>query len=400
MQRTNRTPPLRHAAPAGILAAPVATLLAAALAAPAAAASLERAPAGQLADGTAIEAFTLSNASGLSARVLTYGATLQSVLAPGRDGRLADVVLGYDSLAGYEATPRYFGATIGRYANRIAHGRFTLDGESFQLPLNEPGASLHGGTRGFDKLPWRVLATASGKAAVVTLGLASPEGDSGYPGALDVTVTYSLDDAGNLGIEFNAASTRPTVVNLTNHALFNMAGEGAPEGADNLLLTIPAARYTPVDAALVPTGELRPVAGSAFDFRAPRRIAAGWRDGGDAQLRLGRGYDHNFVLDKGQTATPQLCARLEDPRSGRVLEVLSTEPGLQFYSGNFLDGTVAGKHAHLYRMGDGMALEPQKFPDSPNQPSFPSARVDAAHPYHHVMTYRFTVAGTHRQRGN
>jgi aldose 1-epimerase len=313
---------------------------------------------------------------------------------------VADVVLGYDSLAGYEATPRYFGATIGRYANRIAHGRFTLDGESYQLPLNEPGASLHGGTRGFDKLPWKVLATASGKLASVTLGLTSPEGDSGYPGELAVTVTYSLDERGNLGIEFSATSTRPTVVNLTNHALFNMAGEGAPEGAGELLLAIPAARYTPVDAALVPTGELRPVAGSRFDFRQPLRIGAGWRDGTDPQLRLGRGYDHNFVLDKGMTATPQLCARLADARSGRTLEVLSTEPGLQFYSGNFLDGTVAGKAGHLYRMGDGIALEPQKFPDSPNQPAFPSARIDAAHPYHHAMVYRFTTAGRRQPAGN
>ena len=381
------------------IAATLAAALLGALPAPMAAAQLERAPAGQLADGTPIEAFTLSNASGLRARVLGYGATLQSVLMPGRDGALADVVLGYDTLAGYEATPRYFGATIGRYANRIAHGRFTLDGEAYQLPLNEPGASLHGGTRGFDKLPWKVLATSPGPIASVTLGLTSPEGDSGYPGELVVTVTYSLDDRGNLGIEFGATSTRPTVVNLTNHALFNMAGEGAPQGAGELLLAIPAGRYTPVDAALVPTGELRQVAGSRFDFRQPMPIGAGWRDGTDPQLRLGRGYDHNFALDKGQTATPQLCARLADPRSGRTLEVLSTEPGLQFYSGNFLDGTVAGKSGHLYRMGDGIALEPQKYPDSPNQPAFPSTRVDPAHPYHHAMVYRFIVPGTSRPAG-
>jgi aldose 1-epimerase len=370
-----------------------AALVATTLAGHAQGAHLERSPAGKLADGTPIEAFTLSNASGLSARVLTYGATLQSVLAPGRDGRKADVVLGYDTPADYEATPRYFGATIGRYANRIAHGRFALDGETYQLPLNEPGASLHGGGHGFDKQVWKVLGTDAGKLPSVTLGLSSPEGDSGYPGVLEVTVTYSLDEHGNLGIDFTATSTRPTVVNITNHALFNMAGEGAADGAEQLLLTVPASRYTPVDAALVPTGELRDVAGTAFDFRKPRSIAAGWRDGTDAQLRLGRGYDHNFVLDKGQTATPQLSARLEDPRSGRVLEVLSTEPGLQFYSGNFLDGTVAGKGGHLYRMGDGMALEPQKFPDSPNEPAFPSTRVDAGHPYRHQMIYRFTVAG-------
>ena len=350
---------------------------------------LTRAPAGRLKDGTPIEALTLSSGSGLSARILTYGATLQSVMMPDRTGRLADVVLGYDTAAEYEDKPRYFGATIGRYANRIAQGRFIIDDQTYQLPLNEASASLHGGTRGFDKQVWRVVATHSGKLASVTLALSSPDGDSGYPGQLDVTTTYSLDEAGNLQIEFRATTTRTTMVNITNHALFNMAGEGSHEGVTGQLLTIPASRYTPVDEALIPTGELRSVNGGVFDFRRPQLIAAGLRAGGDAQIRLGRGYDHNFVLDKGQTATPELSARLEEPGSGRVLEVLSTEPGLQCYSGNFLDGTVTGKREHLYRMGDGLALEPQKFPDSPNKPDFPSSRVEPTRPYHHVMIYRF-----------
>ena len=356
---------------------------------PARAVTLTRAPAGHLKDGTPIEAFTLTSSSGLVARILTYGATLQSVMVPDRAGHLADVVLGYDAAAEYEDKPRYFGVTVGRYANRIAMGRFSIDGQAYQLPLNEKSASLHGGTRGFDKQVWRVIATKSDGPASVTLALSSPEGDSGYPGQLEVTTTYSLDEAGNLQIEFKATTTRPTIVNLTNHAIFNLAGEGSADGAMGQLLTIPASHFTPVDEALIPTGELRAVAGSVFDFRQPKLIAAGLRAGADAQIRLGHGYDHNFVIDKGLTAAPELSARLEDPHSGRVLEVLSTEPGLQVYSGNFLDGTVTGKGQHLYRMGDGLALEPQKFPDSPNKPDFPSARVDPEHPYQHVMVYRF-----------
>jgi aldose 1-epimerase len=223
------------------------------------------------------------------------------------------------------------------------------------------------------------------------LSLTSPDGDSGYPGQLDVTVTYTLDEQGNLGIGFDAGTSRPTIVNMTNHAIFNLAGEGSADGALGHRLMIPARAYTPVDANLIPTGELKPVEGSAFDFRAPRRVADGIRDGRDPQILFGRGYDHNYALDKGATKTPELAARLEDPASGRVLEVLSTEPGVQFYTGNFLDGTLAGKGGHLYRMGDGIALEPQKFPDSPNHPAFATARVDPGKPYHHQMIYRLSV---------
>jgi aldose 1-epimerase len=220
----------------------------------------------------------------------------------------------------------------------------------------------------------------------------SPDGDSGYPGNLTVTVTYSLDEYGNLGITFDANTDRPTVVNLTNHAIFNLAGEGSAHGATGHVLTIPAKAITPVDATLIPTGNLRQVEGTVFDFRHPRVVADGIRDGRDEQIRFGKGYDHNFALDKGMTTTPQLAARLEDPASGRVLEVLSTEPGLQLYTGNFLDGTNIGKHGHLYRMGDGIALEPQKFPDAPNKPGFVSARVDPGKPYRHVMIYRLSTA--------
>ena len=356
------------------------------------AASTQRARFGALSDGTVVEAVTLTGADGVSARIITYGATLQAFNVPDRAGRVADVTLGYDDLESYVEHPNYWGQTIGRYANRIAGGRFTLDGKSYQLTVNNGVNSLHGGTRGFDKAVWKIMSVTQGATASATMALTSPNGDQGYPGTLSVTVTYTLDDKGTLAIDFAATSDRSTIVNLTNHALFNMAGEGSPTGVMGQRLTIPAARYTPVDAQLIPTGELAPVAGSVFDFTRGRRLFDGLRDGGDPQIAIGRGWDHNWVLDKGRTSTPQLAARLEDPASGRVLEVLSTEPGLQFYSGNFLDGTLIGKQGHIYRMGDGVALEPQKFPDTPNQPAFGSARIEAGKTYWHRMIYRVSVA--------
>lgn len=357
------------------------------------AATAQRAEAGSLRDGRPIEAVTLSNGHGVSARVLTYGATLQSLVAPDRTGKLADITLGYDDARDYELHPNYFGVTVGRFANRIAKGRFVLDGKAYQLPLNNGPNSLHGGTAGFDKQVWRITSVvSSANAASVTMALTSADEDSGYPGKLDVSVTYSLDEAGALTISFEARTDKPTVVNMTNHALFNLAGEGSRLGVLDHVLTIPASRYTPVDSTLIPTGELRPVAGTAFDFRRGRAVGEAWRDGRDEQIQIGRGYDHNWVLDKGTTARPELAARLEDPASGRVLEVLSTEPGLQMYTGNFLDGTLVGKQGHLYRMGDGMVLEPQKFPDAPNQPTFPSARVDSGTPYRHTMIFRVSTS--------
>ena len=355
------------------------------------AAEASRAPAGKLSDGSAVEVITLSNSQGMSAKILTYGATLQSLVAPDRNGKGADVLLGYDDLAGYVDHPNYFGVTVGRYANRIGGGRFSIDGKAYQVPLNDKVNSLHGGGKGFDKQLWKVVSVKSGPTASVMLSFTSPDGDSGYPGQLDSMVTYSLDEGGALTISFDAKTSRPTVVNMTNHAIFNLAGEGAVGGALGHLLTIPARAYTPVDANLIPTGELKPVEGGLFDFRVARRVEDGVRDGRDQQILFGRGYDHNWALDKGLTSTPELAARLEDPVSGRVLEVLTTEPGVQFYAGNFLDGTLVGKQGHLYRMGDGIALEPQKFPDSPNRPNFPSARVDPGKPYRHVMVYRLSV---------
>ncbi len=353
------------------------------------AATAKREAAGALPDGTAVEAITLIAKGGVEARILTYGATLQALRGPDRNGKVADVVLGYDDARDYASHPNYFGVTVGRYANRIGGGRFTLDGKTYQLPLNDKVNSLHGGTKGFDKQPWRVVSVKDGS---VTLALTSADGDQGYPGKLDVTVTYAMSNDGALTITFGASTDKPTVVNMTNHAIFNLAGEGSPRDAMGHRLTIPARAITPVDANLIPTGELRPVADTVFDFQSGRVVGDGLRDGRDPQIVMGHGYDHNFALDKGLTTAPGLAARLEDPVSGRVLEVSTTEPGVQLYTGNFLDGTFIGKSKHVYRMGDGIALEPQKFPDSPNKPAFASARVDPGKPYRHVMIYKLSVA--------
>ncbi len=356
------------------------------------AATAKRASFGKLPDGTAVEAVTLTGRNGVSARIMTLGATLQAFNAPDRNGKVADVTLGYDDAASYITAPNYWGQTIGRYANRIAGGKFMLDGKTYQLTQNDKANSLHGGTVGFDKRVWRIVSVKDGATASVTMALTSAAGDQGYPGTLDVTVTYALDDKGALTIDFDAKSDAPTIVNLTNHALFDMGGEGSAIGTMNHRLTMPASRYTPVNDALIPTGERRAVRGTVFDFTRGRIVGQDVRDGRDAQIVAGRGYDHNFVLDAGITKEPKLAARLEDPASGRVLEVLTTEPGVQFYSGNFLDGTLVGKKGHVYRMGDGIALEPQKFPDTPNQPAFGSARVEPGKPYHHRMVYRVSVA--------
>jgi len=356
------------------------------------AATARRESFGTLPDGTAIESVVLSGTNGVSARIMTLGATLQSLSGPDRSGKIADVTLGYDDARSYVERPNYWGQTIGRFANRIAGGRFALDGRTYQLTQNDKANSLHGGTVGFDKRVWQIVEVSdAGGLAKVSLRLVSPAGDQGYPGTLSVTTTYTLEDQGSLTIDYVASTDAPTIVNLTNHALFNLAGEGAPGGVLTHRLTIPAHRYMPVNAALIPTGELKRVSGRPFDLTSGRVLDDVVRDGRDPQIVTGRGIDHNFVIDSGKTAQPKIMARLEDPRSGRELEVLSDQPGLQVYTGNFLDGTLIGKHGHLYRMGDGIALEPQLFPDTPNQPAFGSARVDPGKPYHHRMIYRLSV---------
>lgn len=345
---------------------------------------------GTLDDGRAVEAVTLRNGAGLAARILTYGATLQTLETPDRHGTPGDVVLGYDTLAAYIARPQFFGATIGRYANRIRDGRFRLDGHDYQVPPTDGANALHGGRAGFDKRLWTI---ASHSAREVTLRRLSEDGEEGFPGALEVELTYALADDNALTIAFAARTDRPTVVNLTNHSYFNLAGEGSGSALDHIL-TIAADRITPVDATLIPTGELMPVADTALDFRTPRRIADRIRDAGETQLVRARGYDFNYVLHDGVTAAPRPAVRVEDPFTGRVMTIETTEPGVQFYSGNFLDATTAGKSGRLYRQGDGLAFETQHFPDSPNHPHFPTTRLDAGLTWRTTTIWRFTTSAS------
>lgn len=361
------------------------------LAAASVAADARRVPFGKLADGTEIEAVELANGDGISARVLTLGATLQALSVPDRDGRSDDIVLGYATAAQYLANPQYFGASIGRYANRIARGKFSLDGRSYQLETNDSSNHLHGGLRGFDKRVWKIESVDPGSPARVVLSYDSADGDGGYPGRLRATATYTLDDRNTLTIEYRATTDRPTIVNLTNHSFFNLAGEASGRDTYGERLTILADTYTPVDATLIPTGERRSVAGTAFDFRAGAIIGEQIRNGAEPQIVIGRGYDHNFVI-QGAAGTERLAARLEDPVTGRVMELWTIAPGLQFYSGNFLNATVVGKGGRVYRQGDGLCLEPQVFPDAPNHPEFPSARLDPGQAYRNAMSLRFSVA--------
>lgn len=340
--------------------------------------------------GEPVEAITLAN-GGMTARILTYGAGIHSVLVPDRNGQLADVALGHASLADYVEQPQYIGSTVGRVANRIAGGRFPFDGAEIQVPVNNGPNALHGGPIGFDKVNWQVLGTEDGERASVALGHVSPDGDQGFPGTLTVTATYTLAADHELAVEYRAATDRPTLVNLSNHAYWNLAGEGAPEGAMGHLLTIPADAFLPTDATAIPTGEVRPVDGTAFDFRRPRPVGERVRDASDEQIRFGRGYDHNWVIARAVADAPRLVARVEEPGSGRVMELFSNQPGLQFYSGNFLDGTSVGKSGKLYRMGDAVVLEPQLFPDTPNRPEFGSLRLEPGETYRNVIAWRFSA---------
>ena len=354
------------------------------------AAQARRAAFGVLADGTTIEAVDLSSQAGIRTRIITLGARIQSLYTPDRTGKLGDIVLGFANPQQYFDDGNYFGATVGRFANRIGKGRFTLDGHTYQLALNDHGNSLHGGTRGFDKRVWNIDSIHSGRTASVVMSYVSPDGEEGYPGTLRVTATYTLTDSGELRIDYRATTDKPTIVNLSGHSYFNLAS--SPEHFSTMrdLLQINASRFTPVDDVLIPTGTIAPVAGTPLDFRKPTAIGLRIRDGHDTQLRYCHGYDMNFVLD-GRPGTLRLAARVEDPRSGRVLEVDTTAPGVQYYSGNFLSGAFVGKHGVVYRQGDAVVLEPQDFPDAPNHANFPSARLDPGATYHNVIVYRFSV---------
>jgi aldose 1-epimerase len=359
---------------------------------PAWGAEAQRETFGSLPDGREVAAVTLTNSKGMSVRILAYGALIQQLTVPGKEGP-ADVVLGYDGMEGYLAAPNYFGASVGRFANRIAKGRFTLDGTTYQLATNDGPNALHGGVHGFDKRLWAISDVRSGaSAASVTLTYRSPDGEEGYPGTLTVSATYTLNEANELAVDYRATTDKPTIVNLSNHSYFNLAGAASGVSILDARLTIPADSYTPVDSTLIPTGEFRPVSGTAFDFRQATRIGDRIRQGSDEQLRFGRGYDHNWVVSRAPVETLQLLARLEDPGSGRVMELLSNQPGIQFYSGNFLDATVTGKAGQIYRQGDGLCLEPQLFPDTPNKPEFGSARLNPGTTYRNRIVYRFSTA--------
>jgi aldose 1-epimerase len=336
-------------------------------------------PFGTTPDGTDVERWTLTNGE-MTVRVLTYGGVIQTLEVPDEDGEVENVVLGFEDLAGYVSDDDpYFGSLIGRYGNRIAGGTFELDGETYELPLNNGPNTLHGGPDGFDDRVWTATPTGDDDVAALQLELVSPDGDQGFPGTLTVTVTYTLDADSRLAVHYEATTDAPTVVNLTQHTYWNLAGDGSGTIYDHEL-QIDASGYTPVDETLIPTGEIAPVEDTPFDFREPTAIGERIRDN-DQQLLYGQGYDHNWVLDRSDNGSREgsdsedaleEAAVLHDPDSGRTLTITTTEPGLQFYSGNFLDGTLVGTSDRIYRQGDGLALETQHFPDSPNQPDFPS----------------------------
>jgi aldose 1-epimerase len=344
-----------------------------------------RAAFGALPDGAPVEIFTVTNGNGVEVRAISFGGIITSLRVPDRTGQSADIVLGYDTPGDYARNNSpYFGAIIGRYGNRIAKGRFSLDGAIYTLATNNGPNHLHGGVRGFDKVAWSGEATDEG----VRFGYVSKDGEEGYPGTLSVRVTYTLNDRNELAVDYEATSDKPTIVNLTQHSYFNLAGQGARDILDHRL-QIDADRYTPVDPTLIPTGELAPVAGTPFDFRQPTPIGA--RIGDDhPQLKNGLGYDHNFVLNRSGEGLRH-AARVVDPASGRTLDIATTEPGLQFYSGNFLDGSITGKAGRTYQKRYGFCLETQHFPDSPNHPDFPSAVLRPGQTYKSRTVFTFGV---------
>jgi len=391
MRLIGRSSPIHRAALCAVLAGLATGLLV--QPAGAQSARIAKSSFGRLADGTAVDKYTLTNTRGMSASIITYGGILQSVRVPDRSGKLKNVTLGFTNLTGYtdaayiKSNP-YFGALIGRYGNRIAKGRFTLDGQTFQLPINNDPNSLHGGDVGFNKRVWAAQQVRPAGTVGVRLSLVSADGDQGYPGRLTVAVTYILDNSNRIRIAYQATTDKPTVVNLTNHAYWNLAGEGTGTIYDHEL-QIRANRYTPDDATLIPTGAISSVSGTPFDFRNFRAIGDRIRSN-NAQMKIGRGYDHNWVLNRSGSGL-QVAARLRDPSSGRELTISTTEPGLQFYSGNFLDGTLYGGAGRQYREGDGLALETQHFPDSPNHANFPSTVLRPGQTYRTQTIYGFST---------
>lgn len=348
--------------------------------------SLPSEPFGTTPEGTPVELFTLRNVSGVEAKISNYGGIVVSLKVPDRSGHYADVVLGYDKLAGYLKETPYFGCLVGRYGNRIARGRFTLEGTTYTLATNNYPNALHGGLKGFDKVVWKASAHTTKEGPALELTYVSKDGEEGYPGNLTVKAVYTLTRDNALRLDYTATTDKPTVLNLTQHSYFNLAGKGDILGH---VVEMPADRFTPVDSTLIPTGELKSVEGTPFDFRKPTAIGA--RIGQeDEQLKFGGGYDHNWVFPKSSGHLSRL-AKVTEPTSGRVLEVLSTEPGLQFYTGNFLDGKITGKGGWNYKYRNGFCMEPQHFPDSPNQPNFPSTVLRPGQTFHSTIIYKFST---------
>jgi aldose 1-epimerase len=343
-------------------------------------------PFGHTPDGTPVLLFTLRNSHGAEVKIMNYGGIVQSFTVPDKDGKMGDVVLGYDHLDGYLKESPYFGALVGRYGNRIANAKFTLDGKEYTLATNNGPNSLHGGKKGFDKVVWvpKVLATREG---ALELHYVSKDGEEGFPGTLTVTAIYTLTDDNALRLDYVATTDKDTIVNLTQHSYFNLALKGDVLNHD---VMIDADKFTPVDSTLIPTGELRPLDGTPFDFRRPTAIGARINQD-DEQLKLGGGYDHNWVLNK-KPGELKLAARVHEPTTGRVLEVLTTEPGLQFYTGNFLNGKIVGKGGRVYNKRNAFCMEPEHFPDSPNHPEFPSVVLRPGEIYKNTIIFKMSVA--------
>jgi aldose 1-epimerase len=344
-------------------------------------------PFGTMPDGAPVMLYTLRNKNGMTVRIMNYGGIIQSIMVPDKNGKFGDVVLGYDNLDEYRTNSPYFGALIGRYGNRIARGRFTLDGVSYQLATNNGPNSLHGGVQGFDKVLWHATPGCSDLGQTLELTYTSHDGEEGYPGQLNVTAVYTLTDDNAIRLDYTATCDKDTIVNLTQHSYFNLTGHGT---ILHDLVYINADKFTPVDSTLIPTGELRPVEGTPFDFRTPTAVGARINDTSDEQIKFANGYDDNWVVNHPMGELG-LDARVTDPESGRVLEVLSTEPGLQFYTGNFLDGTMKGKGGWVYQFRDALTMEPQHYPDSPNHPDFPTTELKPGQVYHNTIVYRFKV---------
>ena len=348
--------------------------------------SVEKAPFGKLTDGREVDLYTLTNENAMCVRITNFGGIVVSIEVPDRDGKMADVALGFDSIEGYENTHPYFGALVGRCGNRIAKAKFTLDGKTYTLAANNDVNHLHGGLKGFDKAVWAAEPIEEANAVGLKLQYTSVDGEEGYPGTLKCTVEYRLTNENELKIEYFAETDKPTPVNLTNHSYFNLKGQGEGTILDHVVY-LNAKRFTPIDETFIPTGELRAVAGTPMDFTTPTAIGARIH-ADDEQLKNGKGYDHNFVLDGDGLS---LVARVEEKTTGRVLEAYTMEPGVQFYVGNFLDGTLTGKDGKVYEQRYGFCLETQHFPDSPNHPDFPSIILKPGEQYHTETVYKFSA---------